>query len=54
MLNEEVVPSIAHRMNLKEIFYMHDGVFTHYAKSVRQFLDKTFSNRWIGRHGFID
>jgi transposase len=48
MLNEETVPGIAHRTNLKEIFYIHDGASTHYAKSVRQFLDKTFPNRWIG------
>jgi len=48
MLNEEVIPTIAHQMNLKEIFYIHDDVFPHYAKSVRQFLDKILSNPWNG------
>ncbi len=54
MLNKEIVPTIARRMNLKEIHYMHDGAPAHYAQSVRHFLDKTFPNRWMGRRGPID
>ncbi len=53
-LNDEIVPTIENRMNLEEIFYMHDGAPPHYAQSVRQFLHETFPDRWIGRRGPID
>ncbi len=53
-LNDEIVPAIENRMNLEEIFYMHDGAPPHYAQSVRQFLHETFPDRWIGRRGPID
>jgi hypothetical protein len=53
-LNDEIVPTIESRMNLEEIFYMHDGAPAHYAQSVRHFLHETFLDRWIGRRGPID
>lgn len=52
-LNDETVPVTESRMNLKEIFYMHDGAPAHYAQSVRNFLYDTFPGRWIGRRGPI-
>jgi transposase len=54
MLKKEIIPSIKSRMNLQEMFYMHDGAPSHYAQPVRHFLDKTFRNRWIGRRGAIE
>ncbi len=33
---------------------MHDGASAHCAQSVRDFLDRKFPNRWIGRCGTID
>jgi hypothetical protein len=53
-LDEEIVPAIEYRMNLEEIYYMHDGAPAHYDQSVRHFLDKTFPDRWIGRRAPID
>ncbi|CAF0932625.1 unnamed protein product [Rotaria sordida] len=44
-LNRERVSAIEYQMNLAEIFYMHDGAPSHYAQSIRQFLDKKFPNR---------
>ncbi|CAF0839836.1 unnamed protein product [Rotaria sp. Silwood1] len=53
-LRDEIVPAIKSRMNLEEIFYMHDGAPAHYAQSVRYFLHETFPDRWIGRRGPIE
>ena len=53
MLHKEIVPAIEDQMNTAETFFMHDGAPTHYAKSVRQFLDETFPNQWIGWRGAI-
>ncbi|CAF4049278.1 unnamed protein product, partial [Rotaria sp. Silwood1] len=53
-LNDEIVPTIESRMNLEEIFYIHDGTPAHYAKSVRHFLHETFLDQGIGRRGPID
>jgi hypothetical protein len=54
MLEENIVPAIEKEMNLDETFYMHDGAPAHYAQSVRQFLDDTFPDQWIGRRGWIE
>ncbi|CAF3908025.1 unnamed protein product [Rotaria sordida] len=54
MLKKEIILAIKSRMNLQEMFYMHDGAPSHYAQPVRHFLDKTFRNRWIGRRGAIE
>lgn len=54
MLQEDIVPGIASKMHLHETFFMHDGAPAHYARSVREFLDDTFPNRWIGRCGWVD
>lgn len=31
--------------------YQHDGVPGHYARSVREYLNKVLPNKWIGRGG---
>ncbi|CAH2109244.1 unnamed protein product [Euphydryas editha] len=31
----------------------HDGCPAHYARSVREYLDATFPQRWIGRLGYF-
>ena len=35
----------------RRLIFQHDRAPTHYGKEVRQHLDKTFPNRWIGRGG---
>lgn len=37
-----------------EIWFQQDGAPPHFAIAVRQFLDATFPNRWIGRRGPIE
>ena len=43
-------PDIPHN----DIWFQHDGAPPHFARAVRQFLDLTFPNRWIGRRGPIE
>jgi len=33
----------------RNMFFQHDGCPAHFSVMVRQFLDRTFPNRWIGR-----
>lgn len=33
------------------VMYQQDGAPPHYAREVRQYLDETFANKWIGRRG---
>jgi hypothetical protein len=44
-LNKEIIPAIESQMNLKKMFYMYNGALPHNAQSVRDFLDRKFSNR---------
>ena len=36
------------------IWFMQDGAPAHFARKVREQLDKSFKNRWIGRRGAIE
>jgi hypothetical protein len=38
----------------ESIFFMQDGAPAHYASDVREWLDKNFPGRWIGRRGPIE
>lgn len=38
----------------EELIFQQDGAPSHYAATVRTFLDETFPNRWIGRRGPIE
>lgn len=35
----------------RNIWFQHDGAPAHFQNSVRQYLDRTYPNRWIGRGG---
>jgi hypothetical protein len=35
----------------REMWFQHDGAPTHYTNVLREYLDETFANRWIGRGG---
>lgn len=43
----EDVPLVLRR----RMWFMHDGAPAHFALNVRQFLNETYGNRWIGRGG---
>lgn len=36
------------------IWFQQDGAPPHYALPVREFLDQTFTDQWIGRRGFVE
>jgi hypothetical protein len=45
----EVVPLEVRR----ELWFQHDGAPAHFINIVREYLDETFGNRWIGHGGLI-
>lgn len=53
MLNNNVVPFLKSKRRLSKTYFQQDGAPAHYAKAVRNFLDKEFHSRWIGRMGPI-
>ena len=53
MLRDKFLPAIAHR-NLNSTYFQQDGAPAHYGRIVRDWLDTTFPNRWIGRRGPIE
>lgn len=38
----------------QEVWFQHDGCPAHFGVNVREYLDQTFPNRWIGRGGIIN
>lgn len=48
ILLEDVPLNIIRRMH-----YMHDGAPAHFSRTAREFLNRRFGNRWIGRGGPI-
>lgn len=50
----EVLPGLLDSVPLgirRRMWFQHDGCPAHYAINVRQYLDRTYPNRWIGRSG---
>lgn len=56
LLQNEVISALENMFdgNIENIWFQQDGAGPHYAIAVRQFLDNTFPNRWIGRRGQIE
>ncbi|MCP4489021.1 MAG: transposase, partial [Gammaproteobacteria bacterium] len=54
LITEEVWPEIADWPDLDAVLWQQDGAPPHYSLTVREYLDETFPNRWIGRRGPID
>lgn len=50
MLVNDVCPILRHRPQLR---LMSDGAPAHFERNVRQWMDRHFNNRWIGRGGPI-
>lgn len=53
LLIEKVGPEIAN-LNLETVWFQHDGCPAHNAYGVREYLNDTFPNSWIGRGGTIN
>lgn len=51
MLSEMVLP-ICQQIGMPD-YFLHDGAPPHASNIVRQWLDETFPNKWIGRYGPI-
>jgi len=34
-----------------QMYFQHDGALPHYTRHVREYLNKSFPNRWLGRGG---
>lgn len=55
LLQEKIGPELVQKAgnNERPIFYQHDGCPAHNAACVREYLDSTFPNTWIGNSGPI-
>lgn len=56
MLRDQIVPVIQYLTNgqMDDVLFQQDGAPPHYSRSVRQYLDEVFPQRWIGRRGAIE
>lgn len=54
MLQEYAIPQLRARGNLDNVFFQQDGAPAHYAIIVRDFLNVTFPDRWVGRRGPLE
>lgn len=50
LLQNNIVPAI-NNLNLEDVWYQHDGAPPHSSRAVINYLNQTFTNRWIGRGG---
>ena len=53
MLKTFLIPELRRFNILDKIIFQQDGAPCHYSLAVRQFLNDTFHNKWIGRCGPI-
>jgi hypothetical protein len=49
LLNEKVWPRIFRSVRREELWFQQDGAPAHFARTVRDWLNRHFPNRWIGR-----
>ena len=53
MLNKKLWPIVSKHDDCA-LYFQQDGAPTHYAVSVRKWLDEHFPDRWIGCRGFME
>ena len=53
-LKTAIVPALKERPDFNSLYFQHDGAPPHFATAVRNFLDETFSDKWIDRRGPIE
>jgi hypothetical protein len=51
MLENEVWPIVSTWDNINDLILMQDGAPSHFALDVRDWLDRHFPGRWLGRRG---
>ena len=49
-----IVPALKERPDFNSLYFQQDGAPPHFATAVRNFLDETFPDKWIGRRGPIE
>lgn len=62
LLQESIVPELRQifpnnanpNLPAQHIWFQQDGAPPHFGREVREYLDETFPNRWIGRRGTIE
>ena len=54
LLVESVIPTLPNHVDVDSCFWQQDGAPGHYGTNVRNLLDRTFPNKWIGRRGPIE
>lgn len=55
LLDAQIIPALEENGQLpNNIWFQQDGAPPHYARIVRDRLNRTFPNRWIGRRGAIE
>ena len=50
----ETFDTQAPKPNSHDLYFQQDGAPPHYSRAVREYLDETFPEKWIGRRGPID
>ena len=53
-LRNVIVPALKQRPDFNKLDFQQDGAPPHYATAVRNLLDETFPDKWIGRRGSIE
>lgn len=58
LLQDSIVPAMVdaaedQNIDFDDVYFQQDGAPAHFARDVRDFLDDTFPDRWIGRGGPI-
>lgn len=53
MLQEQIYPALLEIPELQDMIFMQDGAPPHWLRTVRDWLDEHFPERWLGRDGPI-
>ena len=53
VLQNQVVPQLQNN-DFQNLYFQQDGAPPHFATVVREYLDETFPERWIGRRGALE
>jgi len=53
-LKNFIIPALRQRPDFNNLYFQQDGAPPHYATVVRNLLDETFPDKWIGRRGPIE